>query len=194
MISKITMLRTFIVWYRRLSIIIGIIIPILCYYAIPSINILNDPLSRFGIEPSTKFIWILFNQLMSLALLSIGMECNERITNKLQNKILKFLLYTSLACFSLSGFITMDIKYIHLTLAGLFFLLYIGYIFWYGIFVRIKKITMLSMLLVSICVFALFPTFMLPISYGSFEVVFILSLIIWNYSMMRFNDTLDRIK
>lgn len=186
--KKFTILRSVITWYRRLSIIIGIIIPIICYFAIPNINILNDPLSRFGIEPETKFVWILFNQLMSLALLSIGRECNERITNPLHNKILKWLLYLALACFSLSGFITMDIKYPHLTLAGLFFLLYVGYIFWYGVFIKVRRITILSIILVALCVLALFPTFMLSISYGSFEVVFISSVIIWNYVMMKFND------
>lgn len=185
---KITILRSVVNWYRRLSIIIGIIIPIICYYAIPNISILNDPLSRFGIEPETKFIWIAFNQLMSLALLSIGLESNEKIKNTLHKKILDWLLYLSLICFSLSGFITMDIKYLHLTLAGAFFLLYIGYIFWYGIFIKVKKITIISSILVALCVLALFPTFMLPISYGSFEVVFVSSVIFWSYIMMGFND------
>ena len=185
---KLTILRSVVNWYRRLSIIIGIAIPIICYYAIPNISILNDPLSRFGIEPETKFIWISFNQLMSLALLSIGLESNEKIKNTLHKKILDWLLYLSLICFSLSGFITMDIKYLHLTLAGAFFLLYIGYIFWYGIFIKVKKVTIISSILVVLCVLALFPTFMLPISYGSFEVVFVSSVIFWSYIIMRFND------
>ena len=186
--KKVTILRSVVNWYRRLSIIIGIAIPIICYYAIPNISILNDPLSRFGIEPETKFIWIAFNQLMSLALLSIGLESNEKIKNTLHKKILDWLLYLSLICFSLSGFITMDIKYLHLTLAGAFFLLYIGYIFWYGIFIKVKKVTIISSILVVLCVLALFPTFMLPISYGSFEVVFVSSVIFWSYIIMRFND------
>jgi hypothetical protein len=29
--------------------IIGIIIPIICFYMLPNINILTDPLSKFGI-------------------------------------------------------------------------------------------------------------------------------------------------
>lgn len=187
--NKFTILRGVVVWYRRLSIIIGILIPIICYMSIPNISILHDPLSRFGIEPDTKIVWIAFNQLMSLALLSIGIESNTHIVNLFHRKILKWLLYISIACFSLSGFITMDIKYIHITLAGLFFMLYVGYIFWYGVMLKNRRITILSMILVSLCVLAIFPTFMLPISYGSFEVVFVSSLIIWNYIMMRYNDS-----
>ncbi len=187
--KKFTVLRKVVVWYRRLSIIIGILIPIICYMSIPNISILNDPLSRFGIEPDTKFVWVAFNQLMSLALLSIGIESNTHITIPYHKKVLDWMLYISIGCFSLSGFITMDIKYIHLTLAGLFFMLYVGYIFWYGIMLKDRKVTILSMVLVSLCVLALFPTFMLPISYGSFEVVFVSSLLIWNYIMMRYNDS-----
>lgn len=182
-------LRLFIVWYRRISIVLGIIIPVICYMSIPTISILNDPLSRFGIEPDTKIIWVIFNQLMCLSLLSIGVESNSHISSIFHKKLLDMLLYSSIICFSLSGFITMDIRYLHLTLAGLFFMLYIGYIFWYGIMLRDRKITLISLLLVSLCVMALFPTLMLPISYGSFEVVFISSIIIWSYIMIRYNDS-----
>ena len=38
---KVTILRSVVNWYRRLSIIIGIVIPIICYYAIPNISILK---------------------------------------------------------------------------------------------------------------------------------------------------------
>ena len=182
-------LRLFVIWYRRLSIILGVIIPILCYISIPNISILNDPLSRFGIEPDTKLIWIIFNQMMCLSLLSIGIESNSHIISSYHRKVLNTLLYSSITCFSLSGFITMDIRYLHLTLAGLFFMLYIGYIFWYGIILRNIKMTIISMILVSLCILALFPTFMLPISYGSFEVIFVSSIIIWNYIMIRYNDS-----
>lgn len=177
-------MRSLLNYYRKISIIIGIIISIVCYLMITDANILNDPLSRFGIEPQTKEMWILFNQLMALSLLSSGIESNKIINNLLYKKILNYLLYTSLICFSLSGFITMDIRYIHLSLAAAFFLLYLGYIFWYGIFSRIKRITALSSIIVLLCVLSLIITIILKISYGVFEVIFILSVIIWNYIMI----------
>lgn len=177
-------MSTLLNYYRKISIILGIIIPIICYFMISDANILNDPLSRFGIEPQTKAIWILFNQLMALSLLSTGIESNKIIKNTLHKRILSYLLYPSLICFSLSGFITMDIKYIHLSLAAAFFLLYLGYIFWYGIFSKIKRITALSSIIVLVCVLSLLISISLKISYGVFEVVFILSVIIWNYIMI----------
>lgn len=183
---KLTFFSRFIIWYRRLSILIGVLIPILCYISIPDINILNDPLSRFGIEPTTKFVWILFNQLMVLALFSIGRDAIKLIKNNFHKLILNWLLYPSLIGFSLSGFITMDIKFIHLTLAGIFFLLYVGFIFWYGVFIKNKFITLTSIILVSLCVIGVIPSFLLEISYGTFEVIFISAIITWNHILIQF--------
>ena len=51
-----------------LTAIIGIAVPIFCFYILPTINILFDPLSKFGIEKETKSIWLWFIQIISILL------------------------------------------------------------------------------------------------------------------------------
>lgn len=181
---KFTLLKNAIIIYRKLSLILGILIPVICFSMIPDISIINDPLSRFGIEDNTKIIWIIFNVLMAFALFSIGYEANQDIEDPTKRKLLNYLISFSSMFFALSGIITMEFKVPHLTLAGLFFFSYTAYIFWYGMFSKYKRQTLYSMILTGVTFLPVIPTFTMDISYGSFEVVFISVVIIWNYFLI----------
>lgn len=175
---KFTPLRTVVRLYKKVSLILGFVIPIVCYLLLPDASLLSDPLSRFGIEPRTQTLWIVFNQLMSIALLMIGNMANEKFEGR-RRKIMNTLLVFSCLNFSLSGMITMDIHIPHLTLAALFFLGYCAYMFWYGKFSRLS-VGVICTILVLFPALAIGITPIMGISYGMFEVVFILSVIVFN--------------
>lgn len=169
--------------YKKTSLVLGVLIPIICYLLLPDASILEDPLSRFGIESKTQTIWIVFNQLMSIAILAIGAKANEKFKDIKTKRILDSLLVFSGMTFALSGMITMDMHIPHLTLAALFFLSYCAYMFWYGFFKRHERITtsVISTILVIFPALAIAITPFMGISYAMFEIVFIASVVIWNY-------------
>ena len=148
---------------------------------IPGINILNDPLSRFGVEQNTKLIWLSFIIIMGIALLIFGKSANNNILNKTHRYILNLVLYTAIGSFIMSGIIDMTVQLTHLVLAGMFFLLYVLYIFIFGIYSSQYRILRYAICITIINLLFLIPTFTLGISYGLFEVVFIGSVLFWNF-------------
>ena len=96
--------------YNYTSMFFGIVIPILCFQILPDINILEDPLSIFGIKDDTKILWISFNILISLSLLSIGYESNKMIKDVENNKILNIINYLSVISLILSAIINMNFR------------------------------------------------------------------------------------
>jgi hypothetical protein len=171
-------LRKWIKIYKKGSLVLGFIIPIVCFLMLPDVSLLEDPLSRFGIEPRTQTLWIIFNQLMSIALLVMGRSANEGFSG-IKRRILDGLLIFSCMNFALSGFITMDMHIPHLTLATLFFLGYCAYMFWFGRFSKLS-VSLICTILVLFPSLTIAITPFLGISYGLFEVVFILSVVIFN--------------
>jgi hypothetical protein len=165
--------------YNYTSIFFGIIIPILCFQILPDINILEDPLSIFGIKDDTKILWISFNILISLSILSIGYESNKMIKDIENNKLLNVINYLSVVSLILSAIINMNFRILHLTFASIFFLLSTLYIFLYGYFYKNIRysVSLLSMFVVSINTILILLVFYFDISYGLFEVFFILNLI-----------------
>lgn len=179
-------------FYKRFALILGIVLPICLYAFMPGVSVFTTPLSFFGITQKTQTLWIVFNQLMAIALLMFGLKANENLAehpqNKKRKKILEILLVVSVMAFALSGMITMDIHIPHLTLAGIFFLVYVGYIFWYGYFSKHKTISLSlwSILIVVLNLIAIGLTFYFGISYGFFEIVFIFTVVFWNFLMIKY--------
>lgn len=180
---SINTFRKIIKFYNNTSILFGILIPIICYNILPDINIFNDPLSRFGIEENTKYLWITFNIMISISMYSIGRNSNKYIDNPYHKKILDILNILSSIFLTLSALITMDIRIIHLTLASLFFTSSNIYIFIFGYFMKNKNIktSIISIIITTINILFLILIFYFKISYGIFEVAFILNLIIWYF-------------
>jgi len=170
-----------------LTAIVGIAVPIFCFYIIPDINILFDPLSKFGIEKETKLIWMWFIQIIALLLYINNTNHIDKIKhylNNIQSLVLKSLNIISSLFLSLTGFITMDIRLFHLGFATIFFLTYTGFIFWWG-FVNIKYNLKNTIISISSALFIILSSFITTFGYGYgiFELFFISSIIFWNISI-----------
>jgi hypothetical protein len=164
-----------------LILLIGLLTPIFCYCIVPGISIINDPLSRFGIEENTKVVWLGFIITMALSLLFFGKAANMKIANLSHRTQLNLILYTAIVSFILSGIIDMSIRMTHLVFACVFFLFYVIYIIIFGIYSEQYRILRYAILLGLVNVLFLIPTFTLGISFGIFEIVFICSVIFWNF-------------
>lgn len=169
-----------------ISSFIGILIPIFCFYLLPNINILVDPLSKFGIAKETRFIWMFFLQILSLLLYLSNLNSIEKIQkniNTFELTVLTTINIISSVSLSLTGLIDMSIKYVHLGFAGVFFLAYTGFIFWWG-FLNIKTNLKHAILSIVIALLILLSSFItigyMAFGYGLSEVIFIILIIYWN--------------
>ena len=84
-------------FYKRFALVLGIVIPICLYLFMPGVSVFTTPLSFFGITPKTQTLWIVFNQLMAIALLMFGLKANESLADhpkiKKRKKILLSLKF-----------------------------------------------------------------------------------------------------
>jgi hypothetical protein len=172
-----------------ISSFIGILIPIFCFYLLPNINILSEPLSKFGIAEETRFIWMFFLQILSLLLYLSNLNSIEKIQkniNTFELTILTTINIISSVSLSLTGLIDMSIKYVHLGFAGVFFLAYTGFIFWWG-FLNIKHNLKDAILSISISILILLSFFIIvkymSFGYGISEVIFIILITYWNHKI-----------
>jgi hypothetical protein len=91
---------------------------------LPNINILTDPLSKFGVQRDTIYMDG-FLQMLAILLYLSNLDSINKIKkniNKFEITILTIINIVSSVSLSLTGLIDMSIKYIHLGFAGVFFL------------------------------------------------------------------------
>lgn len=177
--SKVKLLRrAFLIF----SIILGILVPLYCWYQYPDFNPVHQPLSHFGvIEPT----WLLWNS--TLVFLSIGIFLNAYTSLRYYFKKrrlrypLKMLLISSSVSLFLIGTIPMDFEIYHKIPAFLFFFTYNLFVFLFGLFRSLKYLRrgMFSIfiglsMLASLLLLLPFP------SYGVFEIVYFSFILIWN--------------
>jgi hypothetical membrane protein len=177
--SKVKLLRrAFLIF----SILLGILVPIYCWYQYPDFNPVHQPLSHFGvIEPT----WLLWNS--TLVFLSIGIFLNAYTSLRYYFKKrrlrypLKMLLISSSVSLFLIGTIPMDFAIYHKIPAFLFFFTYNLFVFLFGLFRSLKYLRrgMFSIfiglsMLASLLLLLPFP------SYGVFEIVYFSFILIWN--------------
>ena len=177
--SKVKLLRrSFLIF----SIILGILVPLYCWYQYPDFNPVHQPLSHFGvIEPT----WLLWNS--TLVFLSIGIFLNAYTSLRYYFKKrrlrypLKMLLISSSVSLFLIGTIPMDFEIYHKIPAFLFFFTYNLFVFLFGLFRSLKYLRrgMFSIfiglsMLASLLLLLPFP------SYGVFEIVYFSFILIWN--------------
>jgi hypothetical membrane protein len=177
--SKVKLLRrAFLIF----SILLGILVPIYCWYQYPDFNPIHQPLSHFGvIEPT----WLLWNS--TLVFLSIGIFLNAYTSLRYYFKKrrlrypLKMLLISSSVSLFLIGTIPMDFEIYHKIPAFLFFFTYNLFVFLFGLFRSLKYLRrgMFSIfiglsMLASLLLLLPFP------SYGVFEIVYFSFILIWN--------------
>ena len=171
--EKITIYRKYIEYF---SIIVGIFIPIVCFLLLPKMNILFEPLSTFGISDETYLLWFVFIQIISINLFLLNYDRSKCLPLKTLNAL-------STVSLSMLGIINMNIRYLHNTLAIIFFLSYTAYIFWYGYSIISHNIRH-SIISIIISIFIILSSIVsilgFNLGYGIFEVIFILSIIFWN--------------
>ena len=177
--SKVKLLRRVFLIF---SILLGILVPLYCWYKYPDFNPVHQPLSHFGvIEPT----WLLWNS--TLVFLSIGIFLNAYTSLRYYFKKrrlrypLKMLLISSSVSLFLIGTIPMDFEIYHKIPAFLFFFTYNLFVFLFGLFRSLKYLRrgMFSIfiglsMLASLLLLLPFP------SYGVFEIVYFSFILIWN--------------
>ena len=177
--SKVKLLRRLFLIF---SILLGILVPLYCWYQYPDFNPVHQPLSHFGvIEPT----WLLWNS--TLVFLSIGIFLNAYTSLRYYFKKrrlrypLKMLLISSSVSLFLIGTIPMDFEIYHKIPAFLFFFTYNLFVFLFGLFRSLKYLRrgMFSIfiglsMLASLLLLLPFP------SYGVFEIVYFSFILIWN--------------
>ncbi len=179
------------------SSILGVLIPIACFFLIPSLNIFIEPLSKFGVSSKTKYLWLFFTQIISILLyinnLNIISEISESI-NSLQLSILKYINIISIISLSMAGIINMNFRYPHLIFATIFFLFYTAFIFWFGVYnIRYNLKVALFSIITSLLILSSTLSIKMGYGYGIFEIIFITSIIIWNIRMSFFTNQSTKI-
>ena len=168
--------------YLIISLSMGVISPLVCWYLVPEFNPTTKPLSYFGIAESTAWYWNLSVIIIAFAIyLNAKRSLPYYFNKKIHLRVLHILLFISFISLCLTGIVAMDVLLFHRISACVFFLTYILFIFSFGFF-RSQKyvrkgmfsmIIALSMLLSSLLLLP-FP------SYGVFEITYFAFLLYWN--------------
>ena len=171
--------------YISCCITTGIISPIFCYFLLPEFNIIEHPLSYFGVVKKTNLFWQI-----SLILISIGLYLNgskridELIRIKKYHLPIRSMLFVSCSCLLLTAIFTLKYNYWHHVFAISFFLVYNFFVFIFGL---ARSLTYVRRGLFSVtigCLMLLSSLLLLPFpSYGITEVIFISLVIIWNVTL-----------
>ena len=186
--------------YLIFCILIGILVPLYCWYLRPGFNPMEKPLSDFGIQEPT---WLLWNS--SLVLLATGIFLNAytAIRYYFKQKRFRYSLKVLLLISSFSLFFTatipMHYELYHRIPAFLFFFSYNLFVFLFGFFRSLKYLRtgVFSMFIGLSMLFSLL--LLLPFkSYGVFEIVYFTLILIWNiyflYSRIKEESVKSKIK
>ena len=168
--------------YLICCILLGILVPMYCWYLRPGFNPMEKPLSDFGIQEPT---WLLWNS--TLVFLAIGIFLNAYTALRYYFKKRRFryplkvlLLISSFSLF-FTATIPMDYELFHKIPAFLFFFSYNLFVFLFGLFRSLKYLRtgVFSMFigLSMLCSLLLLLPFK---SYGVFEIVYFALILIWN--------------
>ena len=168
--------------YLIFSIFLGIISPIYCWYLRPGFNPMEKPLSDFGIQEPTWFLWN-----STLVFLAIGIFLNAYTALRYYFKQrrfrypLKMLLIISSFSLFFTATIPMDYEIFHKIPAFLFFFSYNLFVFLFGFFRSVRSIRkgIFSAFIGLAMLFSLL--LLLPFkSYGVFEIVYFALILVWN--------------
>lgn len=176
---KIKLLRRV---YLIFCIFLGFFAPIYCWYLRPGFNPMQQPLSDFGIQEPTWFLWN-----STLVFLAIGIFLNAYTALRYYFKKkrfrypLKILLIISSFSLFFTATIPMDYELFHRIPAFLFFFTYNLFVFLFGLFRSFSSLSggIVSVFIGLTMLFSLL--LLLPFkSYGIFEIVYITLILAWN--------------
>lgn len=180
--------------YLVVSLSLGVLAPLFCWYMIPDFNPIDRPLSYFGVAERTFWYWnssviIIASALLINAYRSIPIY----FTKPRERLVLELLLSISFIALCGVALVSMENFIAHRITAYTFFLTYNFFIFCFG-FIRSLKyvrrgifsITIGTLMLLSSLLLLPFP------SYGVFEIAYFFLLLLWNthlfYKRIEFED------
>ena len=168
--------------YLVVSLSLGVLAPLFCWYMIPDFNPIDRPLSYFGVAERTFWYWnssviIIASALLINAYRSIPIY----FTKPRERLVLELLLSISFIALCGVALVSMENFIAHRITAYTFFLTYNFFIFCFG-FIRSLKyvrrgifsITIGTLMLLSSLLLLPFP------SYGVFEIAYFFLLLLWN--------------
>jgi len=168
--------------YLGISLSLGIISPLVCWYMIPDFNPITKPLSYFGVAELTAWYWNASLIIIAFAIYLNSKKSLPRYFKKTgELKVLRILLSISFVALCLTAIVSMDKSLLHRISASAFFLTYNLFIFCFGFFRSSKYVRkgMFSMIIGSLML--LCSLLLLPFpSSGVFEIIYFLLLLFWN--------------
>lgn len=179
--SQVSRIRRLKEFYIKLTIIMAIVVPLICWFLFPDWNVFDGALSNFGLG-STGYFWNGYLLATAIGLYLNGItQVNKRYNDKFKRQILFSVL--SVSCYSLvlTALITMDIRIPHHIVAASFFFGYMFFIFLFGAFqmrARLRKgifsVISSGLLILSSCLVFIFN------GLAIFEICFMAIITSWN--------------
>lgn len=186
--------------YLIVSLSLGILAPLFCWYMIPDFNPIHRPLSYFGVAELTFWYWNISVIIIASALfINAYRSIPIYFTNPNQKKLLEVLLAISFIALCAVALISMDNYIIHRVAAYSFFLVYNFFVFCFG-FIRSLKYVRRGIFSITISILMLLSSLLLlPFpSYGIFEIAYFFLLLLWNthlfYKRIEFEDRIIKKK
>lgn len=177
-ISRVRRLKEF---YIKLTIIMAIVVPSLCWFFFPDWNVFDGALSNFGLGTTARF-WNGYLLATAIGLYLNGTtQINKRYTSKLKRQVLFTIL--SISCYSLvlTALITMDIRIPHHIVAASFFFGYMFFIFLFGAFQLRTKLRKAMFSIISSGLLILSSSLVFVFNgLAIFEICFMAIIISWN--------------
>tara|TARA_Y100000589_G_scaffold76423_1_gene70164 strand:+ start:2152 stop:2652 length:501 start_codon:yes stop_codon:yes gene_type:complete len=152
---------------------------------IPDFNPIEKPLSYFGVAEITAWYWNLSLIIISFAIYLNAKKSLPIYFHKLKTlRILRILLTVSFVSLFLTAVVPMNRDVIHRISATGFFLTYNFFVFFFGISRSLKYLRkgLLSIFIGALMLLSSLLLIPFP-SYGVFEIVYVLLIILWNASL-----------
>ena len=172
--------------YLGISLSLGIISPLVCWYMIPDFNPITKPLSYFGVAELTAWYWNASVIIVAFAIYLNAKKSLPRYFKKIGNlNVLHILLSISFVALCLTAIVSMDNSLLHRISASTFFLTYNLFVFCFGFFRSSKYVRkgMFSMIIGSLMLLSSLLLLPFP-SYGVFEIIYSLLLLFWNGTLL----------
>ena len=183
-IEKINKIKA--IWID-MSILLALVIPIVSSFLIKDWSVYTNALSDFGTRPATAGLWPVYLTLAVFGLWSNGSNVIEQRYTGIRAHVLSYMLNISCAGLFLTAIITEEFRYMHGTVAGVFFLVYMLFIFLYGLW-QIKRLSFKEgVFSVTIGILLLLTTLlMIPFTgLAMFEIAYIILIALWNWAIAK---------
>ena len=168
----------------EISISIAFSVPLLAVLIVDDWDIYTDALSDFGTNPNTAGFWSVYLVLVSVMLWINGSEKIESSYEGRQAHLLSLMLNLSCIGLVFTGLITNSFNELHGIMAGVFFITYDIFIFFYGFWMLKRKLKEGAISVIAS--FLLLATSLLTIpvtGLALFEIVYITIIIYWNWTV-----------